>query len=44
MNWQVSFSSLNLGSVEIPIEEHVQLAKHEIVDAKYSMAELMDLA
>jgi hypothetical protein len=28
----------------MPIEEHVQLAKHEIVDAKYSLTELMDLA
>ena len=35
---------LNLGSVEIPIEEYVQLAKEEIVDAKYNMAELVDLA
>jgi hypothetical protein len=26
------------------IEEYVQLAKEEIVDAKYSMVELVDLA
>ena len=36
-------SSLNLGSVELPIEEYVQLAREEIVDAKYSMVELVDL-
>ena len=37
-------SSLNLGSEEMPIEEYVQLAGEEIVDAKYNMAELVDLA
>jgi hypothetical protein len=35
-------SFLNLGSVEMPIEEYVQLAREEIVDAKYSMAKFMD--
>ena len=36
-------SSLNLGSVEMPIEEYVQLAREEIVNANYSMAKLVDL-
>jgi hypothetical protein len=36
--------SLNLGSVETPIEEYVQLVREEIVDAKYSMVELVNLA
>ena len=30
-------SSLHLGSVEMPIEEYVQLVGEEIVDTKYSM-------
>ena len=37
-------SSLNLGSEEMPIEEYVQLAREEIVDAEYNMVELVDLA
>ena len=37
-------SSLNLGSEEMPIKEYMQSAGKEIVDAKYIMIELMDLA
>ena len=37
-------SSLKLGSEEMPIEECVQLAPQEIVDAWYNMVELVDLA
>ena len=36
--------SLNLGSVEMFIEEYVQLVGEDIVDAKYSMIELVNLA
>ena len=35
--------SLNLGSEEMLIVEYVQLAREEIVDAKYNMAALVDL-
>ena len=31
-------SSLNFGSIEMPIEEYVQLVGEEIVDAECSMA------
>ena len=37
-------SSLNLGSGEMLIEEHVQLAGEEIVDTEYTVAELVALA
>ena len=37
-------SSLNLGSEEMLIKEHVQCVGEEIVDAKYNMAKLVDLA
>ena len=37
-------SSLDLGNEELPIEKYVQLAGEKIVDAKYNMAELVDLA
>ena len=37
-------SSLNLRSEELPIEEYVQLVGEKIVDAKYNMIELVDLA
>ena len=37
-------SSLNLGSEEMPIEESVQLVGEEIVDAKYNIDELVDMA
>ena len=37
-------SSLNIGSEEMAIEEYVQLARKEIVNAKYNMVELVDLA
>ena len=37
-------SSLNLGREEMPIEEYVQLAREEIVDVEYNMAELVDFA
>ena len=37
-------SSLNLGSEEMPVEEYVPLTREEIVDAKYNMIELVDLA
>ena len=37
-------SSLNIGSEEMPFEEYVQLAGEGIVDAKYKMAKLVDLA
>ena len=37
-------SSMNLGSEEMPIKEHVQLAREDIVDAKYCMGKLVDLA
>ena len=37
-------SSLDFESKLIPIEEYVQLAGEEIVDAKYNMAKLVDLA
>ena len=36
--------SLNLGSEEMPIEEYVQLAGEEIVDARYNIVELVDVA
>ena len=36
--------SLNIGSEEMPIEGYVQLVGEEIVDAKYNMVELVDLA
>ena len=35
--------SLNLGSIETPIEEFVQLAREE-VDVEYTLLELLDLA
>jgi hypothetical protein len=37
-------SYLNLGSEEMPIEEYLQLAVEDIVDAQYNMVELVDLA
>ena len=37
-------SSLNLGSEDMLIEEYVQLVGKEIVDTKYIMDELVDLA
>ena len=37
-------SSLNLESEEMAIEEYVQLARKETVNAKYNMVELVDLA
>ena len=37
-------SSLNLGSEEMHVEKCMQLVKEEIVDAKYNMAKLVDLA
>ena len=37
-------SSLNLGSEKLPIEEFVQMAGEQIVDAQYNMVELVDLA
>ena len=37
-------SYLNIGSEEMPIEEYVQWARKEIVDAKHNMVELVDLA
>ena len=37
-------SSLNLGSGEMLIEEYVQLAGEEIVDAEYTVTELVALA
>ena len=37
-------SSLNLKSEEMSIEEYVQMAREEIVDAKCNMADLVDLA
>ena len=37
-------SSFNLGSGDIPIEKYVQLAREKIVNAKYDMVELVDLA
>ena len=37
-------SSLNFGSEEILIEEYVQWVGEYIVDAKYNMAKLVDLA
>ena len=37
-------SSLNLESEEILFEEYVQLAGEDVVDAKYIMGELVDLA
>jgi hypothetical protein len=37
-------SSLNLGSEKMPIEEFVQLLGEEIVDAKYNIDELVDMA
>jgi hypothetical protein len=37
-------SSLKLGSEEMCIEDYVQLVGEEIVDAKYNMVELVDLA
>ena len=36
--------SLNLASEEMPIEEYVQLVGEKIIDAKYNMSELVDLA
>ena len=36
--------SWNLGSEKMSIEEYVQLAWEEIVDAEYNMAKLVDLA
>ena len=37
-------SSLNLGIEDLPIKEYVQLVGEEIVDAKYNIVELVDLA
>ena len=37
-------SSLSLGREEMPIEEYVQLAWEEIVDAEHITVELVDLA
>ena len=37
-------SSLNLGNEEMAIDDYVQLVGEEIIDAKYNMAELLDLA
>ena len=37
-------SPLNLGCEEISIEEHVQLAREEIVDVEYNVAKLVELA
>lgn len=37
-------SSLNIGSEEMLIEDYVQLARKEIVDANYIMTKLVDLA
>lgn len=37
-------SSLNLGSGKISIEKYVQLVGEEIVDAKYNMVDLVDVA
>ena len=37
-------SSLNLGSEGMLVEENVQLTREEIVDAKYNMVELVDVA
>ena len=37
-------STLNLGSMKMLIEEYVQLAREEIVDAEYNMDEFVDLA
>ena len=36
-------SSLNHGSEEMFVKEHVQLAKEEIVDVKNTMTKLVDL-
>ena len=36
--------SLNLGSVEMSIEDYVQLEWEEIIDVEYNMVELVDLA
>ena len=44
MNWQISFSLWILINEEIHIIEYVQLAREEIVDAKYNMDERVDLA
>ena len=37
-------SALKIGSEEMPMEEYVQLVREESIDAKYNMAELVDLA
>ena len=37
-------SSLNLGNEEMDIHDYVQLVGEEIIDAKYNMDELLDLA
>ena len=43
-SWQISFSLLNIGSEDMPIEDYVQMAGEEIVDVEYNMVELVDLA
>jgi hypothetical protein len=35
--------TLNLGSMKMLIEEYVQLAREEIVDAEFNMDEFVDL-
>ena len=37
-------SFFNLGSEEMPMNEYVQLAREEIINAEYNMAKLVDLA
>ena len=44
MNWQVSSPLWIFEVKKMPIEEHVQLERHEVVDAKYNIVELVDLA
>ena len=43
-NWQVSFCPWILKVKKFLIEEYVQLAGEDIVDAQYNMAEVVDLA
>ena len=42
--WASRSSSLNLGNEEMSTKEYVQMAREEIVDAKYNMVDLVDLA
>ena len=37
-------SSLKVGSEELPVEKYMQFVGEEIGDAKFNMAELVDLA